>query len=226
MTACSTGCGRTPKRLRRSMCNACYQRDRYRLLAYQWRDDGRTDAEPVRAHVLAVRASGMALKELARRSGVPVQTIRALLYGTCGKPPSRRVAYATADRLLAVAPAVAPARMDWVPVLGSQRRLRALVRAGHPIAFLAAELGTSRSSVWTIARGRQEFVRGWRHKQIVELFSRLQLVPGRCEKARAFGKRLRWALPLQWDEDAIDDPGALPAPRSQRYPDKRDRAAA
>jgi hypothetical protein len=42
------------------------------------------------------------------------------------------------------------------------------------------------------------------------LFNELQLTPGSCERARRRAKKLGWAPPLAWDEDAIDDPDARP----------------
>lgn len=220
MTVCSK-CGGNAEKLRRGVCKRCYTSVRSREMAYgRWESD-RVDPGPVREHVAALKAAGVSYRQLVKLSGVSRSALCTLLYGKPGRPPAVWVAKATADRLLAVAipetAAAVAADHDLVPALGAKRRLRALIAAGWTRTHLAAELGTTPSTLVMILH-HQEQVTARRHRQIAALFNRLQLEPGPSVYARAYGKKRRWPLPMQWDEEALDDPAAVPAPRSRRYP--------
>lgn len=211
-------CGRIPKVLRRNMCNTCYENYRYRMNAYgQWSPD-RTAAEPVRVHVQALMDAGMSRKKVARAAGLPPQTVAYLLQGRPGREPAKRVAPRTAAAVLAVVFDGEPGAFEYVPALGAQRRLRALIASGWTFAALADQLGAgTRPDVSHLLR-HQSSVRAWRHTQIVALYSRLQLTPGLSEAARRLGRINRWPLPFQWDEEALDDPGKGPVHMTRREP--------
>ncbi|WP_280389493.1 hypothetical protein [Nocardia wallacei] len=176
------------------------------------------DAGPVRAHVVALRGSGLAWKKIARLSGVPVQTVKVLVNGRPGRPLQKMVLRSTADALFSVRVGeVSPVGNDLVCAVGSQRRLKALVSAGWTASMLGDDLGMKASDVMDLML-RREHVRAWKHAQIKGLFERLQLVPGPSEYARRVGRRNRWPLPFQWDEDAIDDPSRGPVHLTRREP--------
>lgn len=58
MTAACDRCGRSSPRLRRGLCAACYGTRRERDIAYGRWESQRVPADPVRAHVAALRAAG------------------------------------------------------------------------------------------------------------------------------------------------------------------------
>lgn len=212
-------CGRlTPQPLRRGVCNACYLMLRRRQTAYGRWDNGRVDAAPVRDHVIALKEAGVSYRKTAELAGLDTSYIQTLLYGR-GTPPAEWVTEETAEKILAVE---IPASVldvadgnELVPAIGVQRRLRALFAAGWPMCELAREIDMPPSNFGRMVL-RREFVPARRHQQAVELFNRLQLVPGPSERCRALGRERRWALPMQWDEDDIDNPDARPVPASAR----------
>jgi hypothetical protein len=223
-------CSRCPRieQLRRGLCKLCYYHERNRGILYGRWEPGFVDAEPVRAHVRALQGAGVSLRRIPQLAGVPRSSLGTLLYGKPGRPPATFISRSVADRIRAVAiPAdpysVAADHMP-VPSLGAQRRLRALVAAGWPMAHLAAELGMDDGNFGTMLHHRDQITAA-RHRAVVALFNRLQMTPGPSDRARSYGRSRRWPLPMQWDEDALDDPNApTPASTLRREP-YRSRAA-
>lgn len=212
-------CGREHPLLRRGLCAACYGKNRERQTAYgRWNPD-RVSTVLVRAHILALRNAGVSLRRIPGMAGVHRSTIGNILYGRPGREPAKYVSRATADAILAVPlptdPLTVAADNDRVPALGAQRRLRALVAAGWPMVDLAGRLGMNRENFGQLIHHRTH-IAARRHRDVVALFDELQLVPGPSERSREYALRKKWALPLQWDEDSIDDPAAKRAPRRDR----------
>ncbi|MFI5721131.1 hypothetical protein [Nocardia sp. NPDC051750] len=178
-------------------------------------------AEPARAHVLALVEAGVSLRRIPVLAGVPRSTIGTLLKGKKGRPPARYLSRSTADRLLGVPipgdPLIVAADHDHVPAIGAQRRLRALVAAGWTMAALSAELGM-RARDFSVLIHHAERITAARHCAVSELFARLQLTPGPSDRARIYARRRCWALPMQWDEDTIDDPDATAPAKLRRAP--------
>uniref|UniRef100_UPI003F495F2C hypothetical protein n=1 Tax=Nocardia suismassiliense TaxID=2077092 RepID=UPI003F495F2C len=214
-----TVCEREYKPLRRGLCHACYERIRVRQIAYgRWQPD-RVAAEPVRAHVLALNEAGVSRRQIPILAGVHPKAITTLLRGKRGRTPAVWVTKTTADRILALPipadPIAVAAAHDLVPALGARRRLRALVAAGWPISHLTAELQMTGSNLGPLLQ-EQAMVTVRRHRQIVALFNRLQLQPGPSTRARTYAHKRRWPLPMQWDEEDLDDSAATPVCRPRR----------
>jgi len=218
-------CPREARQLRRGLCGACYERTRKRQTAYgRWTPD-RVVAEPVRAHVDALNAAGISKRQLAKLAGIDRSVLATLLHGKPGRPPAAWITSGTAQKILAIAipcdPTEVAADRHRIPAVGARRRLRALVSAGWPMSHLAAELGVTPSNFGPLIHGRS-MVTVRRHRDVVALFDRLQLNPGPSMRARNYGLKKHWPLPMQWDEEAIDDPTATaavkrrPAPRPKR----------
>lgn len=209
-------CGREWHLMRRGMCGACYERNRMRQTAYGRWDSARTPADPVRAHVLSLQEAGVSLRQQAKLFGVDRSVIGTLLYGKPGRPPALWVHQSTAQKILAYpipdVPVSVAAANDLVPAVGARRRLRALVAAGWTMSYLAGELGVTSSNFTPLIHSRGS-VRVFRHRQVVDLFDRLQLTPGPSDRARSYALKRRWPLPMQWDEEALDNPAATAASR-------------
>ncbi|WP_280245544.1 hypothetical protein [Nocardia abscessus] len=204
-------CGRERKPLRRGLCGACYESNRERQIAYgRWTPD-RVDAEPVRAHVHALNTAGVSLRRIPALAQVSRSNLCCLLYGKPGRPPAAFVRRATAERILAVPipedPMAVRADHDNVPAFGAQRRLRALVSYGWPMNHLAAELGMSGRNFGDLIHHREQ-ISARRHRAVADLFARLQMQPGPNQRARLYGLKRRWPLPMQWDEEDLDNPDA------------------
>ncbi|MDV6284969.1 hypothetical protein [Rhodococcus jostii] len=173
----------------------------------------------MREHVQQLRDSAMSNPAIAAAAGVALSTVRSLLAGRGGARdtgPSKRVFGTVAASLLAVAVpergAVVAATADGcqVDATGTRRRLRSLVAAGYRQVELADRLGWPKDTVSRVVAGRAAKVTARHHRDVEALFLKLQLVPGESVRARERARRNGWALPLQWDEGTIDDPGARP----------------
>ena len=202
-----TECGRSA--VARNLCGTCYSRISTRLKAYGRWESRYVPAEPVRGHLHALRAAGVDNKTL-RQAGVHPTAITHLLYGRGGKPPSRSVLRATADKILSI-----PVPRDQfeytnaavsVVAVGTARRLRALVAYGYPQRDLCARIGQSTGWCSDVVTGRSERVTASSARAVADLFRQLQMVPGTDRNARRRAKAKGWLPPLAWDEDRIDDP--------------------
>ncbi|WP_059038644.1 helix-turn-helix domain-containing protein [Gordonia desulfuricans] len=198
----------------RGMCITCYDRIRLRRIGSGTWEPDRVDAQPVREHVDRLREAGLSIARIAHLAGISGSTVSALLYGQpCkGRGPYRQVAKATAERLTSVA---VPERVDLattpddclVPAFGTIRRLQSLAGYGYTERNLAARLGWAwDGDVSGLFTGKTQQITARRARQVAALFGQLQMVPGTNEAARARGAKKGWPLPLDWDEDLIDDP--------------------
>lgn len=219
MKLCSIeGCGKRARS--RGRCHSHYQQFLDRQHAYGRFESAYVDAEPVRAHLSALNAAGLGGRRVEELSGVRRNTVRYLLSGRPerGTGPSSKVLRSTAERILSIPVpasahlAAAPGRP--VPAVGSRRRLQALVAAGWPLYVLAERAGLGRSTATSIAnpasRAARDSCLASAARSIAALFDELSMQPGPSPYARARGRREGWALPLEWDEDEIDNPDATP----------------
>ncbi|MFE3195018.1 hypothetical protein ACFXHA_38850 [Nocardia sp. NPDC059240] len=202
-------------------------RVRHRRTAYGTWNPDRAPADPVRAHVADLEEAGLSRRRLAELAGVHRSVLATLLHGKAGRPLPQWISHATAAKILAVAvpdSAVAVAAPnDTVAGVGAQRRLQALVAIGYPQTHLARELEMLPTNLGPLLHGGQEAVTIRRHRQIAALFDRLEMVPGPSDAAREYARTKRWAVPMQWDRETIDDP-ATRRHRVRRYPAPSPRA--
>lgn len=107
-----------------------------------------------------------------------------------------------------------------IPAVGSRRRIEALMTLGWSLPRLAEQLGISHSVLWH--KLGQSKITPPVAKRIAELYDRLwDQRPTPANGAEACGitktvnraKRLRYAPPLAWDDDTIDDPDTQPQHR-------------
>lgn len=206
------GCSNRATR-RAGRCPGHYEVWRHRQHAYGRFESLFVDAEPVREHVEKLRAAGLGMRRIEELSGVRRMTISDLRIGRSGRHGrSERVLRTTAERLLAVPlPAHAfraVAGEQRVDSIGAVRRLQALIANGYRQGEIAERLGLDISNVGRLLRSSHCTARNYR--AVVALFDELELTPGTSGKSRRRGERLGWALPLEWDEDTIDDPAAEP----------------
>jgi transposase-like protein len=199
--------------LRRGYCHRC---DMHRRAKFGYRCSY-VDAEPVRAHIAVLREAGMGLRHIARVAGINRKVIQYIVRGRPerGSGPNKRVTEATSAAILAVAVPQrdrdAVAGGDLVDAVGTVRRLQALVAWGYPREHLGIQLGWQgrTSCTGNISKlMRSTRVCASTADRVDAIFRDLQLVPGWSSRARNEGAKMGWALPMEWDEDAIDDPSA------------------
>lgn len=181
--------------------------------------DARVDAEPVRQHVLNLKASGVGIKTIAAQTGISTGTLCKLVYGIrradgTMRPPSKRILRATADRLLAVTPQMA-ADGARVPAVGARRRVQALMTLGWSRPQIAEHAGVDvqplrRLDDATVIEARTA-------RAVADVYERLwrAMPPERnryqasaAARTRNAAARAGYVSPLAWDD--IDDPAATP----------------
>lgn len=177
----------------------------------------------LRRHIHALIDAGVPEAQIALDAGLNRRTIQWVSSGRAeaGVPPGYRISPQQADRVLALAVphTLHEGVADTAPVagVGTVRRLRALVAAGHPAPVLAGHLTLDLAVVETILEGRIKEVPAGVARAAADLFSRLQMVVGACEDAKRAAAARRWAPPLAWDEERLDEPDAGP----ERTPRRR-----
>lgn len=215
----------------RGMCASHYQNARAR---FGW-ESTYIDAQPIREHILALKAAGIGHKRLSRLTGVSHNTIQIILTGRPerGTGPNKQVWRRTADKLMAVPIPEIPhhtvAAGVKVPALGTRRRLQALVAFGYSRSDLCRRLGIQVSNGHKLFLEDHDRVLASTARAVEALFNELQMTPGTSPRARNEGQRRGWPLPMAWDEDTIDDPSAradagdsTPVPFTERYEELRD----
>lgn len=205
----------TAYRLDRCRCRPCTSAvveasgRRRRMVAYgQW--EPFVDAEPVRRHVRSlIDEHGVSILTIADRAGVAEQVIRRLLYVIAPRTSrSHRLRAANAAALLGVTGG--NVRSTFAPACGTERRLRALVANGWSQTDLARRLDLSSQRVHNLVMGGRTKVRRNLHDQVAALYDELWNTPGGSAHSERIAARHGWALPIEWDDDRIDDPKARP----------------
>jgi uncharacterized protein YoaH (UPF0181 family) len=98
-----------------------------------------------------------------------------------------------------------------LPCCGAVLRLRALQGIGHSLRDLARMLGyAGPGALGPLVYGQRQRISQQRHERVKELYDRLWNTPGSSDRARAHAARQRWPLPLDLDDDLIDDPAYEP----------------
>lgn len=166
---------------------------------------GTTDAGRARKHLLWLYDNGIHYSEIMRATAVSWPTQKRIRNGT-----ARFIYRTTEQRLLNFRPESRRRHFrNHVPGVGTTRRLRALVAIGYSQRDLAVRLGLSPTNFSRFVADKP-WVHQDTHDAVAALFNALQLTSGPSDMARKRAARNGWALPLQWDEDTIDDPSAGP----------------
>ena len=169
-------------------------------------------AQPVREHVLKLRAAGGTYESIGLAAGIGAMTVHGI--ANAGRPT---VQAEVAHRLLALSQAgigrsrPSPGGIMW--------RLRALVAMGHTCSRMAAATGIRPATLRRIVRGEaltispdlQQVVTAlfdaWWDKTPPQRTRREELAASNALKRAA---RNDWPCPAGLDEDELDQPGYQP----------------
>ena len=107
-----------------------------------------------------------------------------------------------------------------VPALGVTRRLQALTALGHRTDDLARWCRMSLTQLNAIRNGSVRMVKRRTRERVCVVYERMSMIPGSCQRARAYAEAQGWAPPLAWDDDKLDDPLGQPyrPGRPRRHP--------
>lgn len=164
-----------------------------------------TNAEPVRARLRELRAAGATWRQIEQATGIVYTRLTQLV--TEDRPT---VWTATARKVMAVRPEQIAVTPRHVPVLGSLRRVRALMALGHPAAHIAATAGLCPQAVSEILNQRFPTIPASHHTALVAAYNRLWSHLGSSARNLARARAEGWAGPLQWDDESLDDPDGFP----------------
>jgi transcriptional regulator with XRE-family HTH domain len=98
----------------------------------------------------------------------------------------------------------------YIDSTGTSRRLRALAVLGHSGRALATELGISPQRINQLRNAELAQVRRETAEKVTALYERLSATRGSSQFTKTRAVQAGWAPPLAWDDDALDDPAAVP----------------
>jgi hypothetical protein len=169
-------------------------------------------AEPVRAHVLKLRAAGGTYEPIGQAASTGAMTVHCI--ANADRP---KVQASIADRLLAVSES--DVRNVRPPPGGTTWRLRALVAMGHTCTRMAAAIRVPPATLRRIVRGEAHTVSPELRQAVIDLFDawwdKTPRRHTRREMLAADGALKRaavndWPCPAGLDEDELDRPGYQP----------------
>lgn len=174
-------------------------------------------AEPVRAHLRKVQATGMPLRVVSEQTGLSLTALRYVLWGDVEHGPGEKCRRETAEAVLSYWPAIADfpdhARID---PTGTKRRVEALEMLGFGRMAMADKVGMPKASfsralradriTAQVARAVMDLYDGW-WNQTPEAHG---VLPWVADRTRRSAKARGFAGPLAWDDNTIDDPAAVP----------------
>lgn len=216
----------TAYKLDRCRCSPCTdacaaEERRRRLDAHIGVEPRRIDAGPVREHIKALQHDGLGYRRIGELAGLARSTVVKIAYRDPGRTdglPQQRVWADTACRILAVtASPTVVSDGSVVDATGAIRRIQALQACGWSRRSLAARLGVEHNTLNHIFATRG--ATGRMARAITALYEELwdQAPPaGTPHERAAITRSLHtarangWAVPMAWDDDAIDDPAARP----------------
>lgn len=188
-----------------------YRRWRYRQIGYgRWRPY--VDAAPAARRIAGLRAAGLGVQRIAELAGVAVDTVWRVAVGQ-----TLRLRPWTANAILAVENGTA-AGGAYIDATGTRRCVQALVALGWSLKLIADRAGVDPASLRGILTNRS--VRAATAEAIAGAYDAMwdarppQATPDERRTAARARKRARaggWALPMEWDDDTINDPAATPA---------------
>jgi plasmid maintenance system antidote protein VapI len=186
-------------------CDACRTANRDYHRAYYDRTRRRLiPSGEARAHIARLESEGHTLLAIAEAAHCRPEHLRRIARGeipTLTPDVATRILNATPD------PGIDPNRNRLIPATGTARRLTALRAMGWPIDHLAHRLGTTIQNVNAIERRRKR-VTTRTAAAIAELYDEIAMRPGPSARAAKRARTLGAVVPLGWDDDTIDDPGA------------------
>lgn len=190
-------------------------RRRKEQLSGQWQPF--VAAEPVRAHLRKVQATGMPLLVVGDRTGLTETALRYVLWGDVQHGPGERVRRETAEVVLAYWPKMGDfpdnARID---PTGTRRRVEALETLGFGRLSMADRVGMPKASFSRALRADRVTAQVARSVMAVydEWWNRTPesqgVRPWVADRTRRSAKARGLVGPLAWDDDTIDDPAAVP----------------
>lgn len=170
-------------------------------------------------------SKGMSTMMMAKAMNMSDSTVTQVLAGI---RLSRNVEVGTInrttyDKIMALefeAPPQIPGSGSRVPLAGTRRRLQALCTVGYGYTWIADQWGSNKAAAARLANEKREtaYVAWATAERVRELYEKYRDVKpedagvsGYCAtRNRRMAAQRGYAPPTAWDDDTIDDPGAIP----------------
>lgn len=168
----------------------------------------RIPAGAVADHVRQLLAAGMGWPGIAKAAGSSTCTLHRLLAG------QELIRRSVAMRILAVHPQ--PAGGRYLSLIGTRRRIHALIAIGYTVKAIADTADVDPSVLNDILHGHIPNIRGVTADRIAAAYRQLSTHPPTGLRKSAVTRSRRraaaegWPPPAAWDDNAIDDPDAHP----------------
>lgn len=172
-------------------------------------------ADAAREHVEYLRCEDMTYALISKVSGLSKTTLYNLVRGK-----SQHIQLHNERILLAISPhrEVATDPDSTVSAVASSRRLQGLCRMGFTQRHIAERVGCSTDVLDKYLRLHGPMARASIAQGIAELFDELQMTPlnspvlntPQAKRTRTLAIQQGWALPMQWSEESIANPAAMP----------------
>lgn len=212
----------SPPKMRRSemppeMAEAERRRDRLTFYQRQLGRGGFVDAGPTQKRLRHLHlAKGVSIATIGRRTGVDLSVIRWHIRGYTMDGPLTQCLWSTEQAVLGARFTSDDA--DYAPGVGVVRRLQALMAIGFPLPFLEAQTGRDRRSINAAMLRPPGRVYAAFAEAVIKTYDTYSdanpadfgVTSRATSYALTVARKRQWAVPHCWDEDTIDDPGALP----------------
>lgn len=213
--------------------NASYEAWRTREKLFGRWDQRWADAGPVRERLLELADQRVNYKQVCHVTGLNPSTIGAIIYGRHdrrGGGPPARVKREIADTIMGLV--IDPLQFTdghVIDSVGFRRRAQALVAVGYSLSRIADELGIERSNFGLMIERPGITVRHMR--AMIELYDRwwdTDPLAGLADPAtkrgvtmaRRMAAKQGWPRPMDWPDDAIDDPNYRPDVDGEEFVDE------
>jgi hypothetical protein len=158
------------------------------------------DPEPCARHIAILREAGWSNRSIAAAAGVAADTI-----GRMAKDRAKYVNRNTAVKILAINPEQVPAKASngheslFVPRVGTQRRIQALLFMGWPYRILHG-YGINSSTLYQ----KGNWVDRRTHDAVAEAYAQLVHTVGPSERTRRAAVKAGYVGPLAWEDIDLD----------------------
>lgn len=161
-------------------------------------------ADPIRTHIIALRAAGMTSVAIAAHGGVHPSTIRAIhdrrVHRTYGH---------TAAAILAITPTPCPPR-GYTDATRPRRQIQALSAIGWSLKWQRTHTAITPRRMYCLVAAVSRHICN-RHADAIDvMYDTLHAVDGPSTYARNHAIRMGWADPAAWNDTTIADPAAQP----------------
>ncbi|QIK83011.1 helix-turn-helix domain-containing protein [Sanguibacter sp. HDW7] len=163
-------------------------------------------AGPVKTHIVGLLDAGLTYGAIADLSGVELSTIHRIR-------KSHRTSVRIARAVLAVRADqvhTRPSHTGFVPNVGARRRISALLALGWTHIHISEAAGLPPRRSGAIMHQRGTWIARDTHDRIITAYDALSMRPGPSAITRRRAAEARYAPPLAWDDDRLDDPTATP----------------